>query len=72
MDESEKYENQGYRRAEVEILVRLERMDTQLKTIDSNHVRRDEFEPIQRLVYGLVSIVLVAVIGAIVALVVIP
>ena len=60
----------GYSEAEVEILLRLERMDERLKTVTGNYVTKSEFEPVQRIVYGLVGLVLVAVFGALVALVV--
>lgn len=36
----------------------------------TNYVSHDEFEPIKRIVYGLVGIILVAVVGALVSLVV--
>ena len=38
--------------------------------IDDHYVTKDEFDPIKKLVYGLVSLILIAVVGAIVALVV--
>lgn len=38
----------------------------------TNYVSKDEFEPIKRLVYGVVAIVLVAVVGAVVSLVLRP
>lgn len=36
----------------------------------TNYVSHDEFEPIKRIVYGLVGLILVAVVGALVSLVV--
>lgn len=36
----------------------------------TNYVSRDEFEPIKRIVYGVVGLILVAVVGAVVSLVV--
>jgi hypothetical protein len=39
-------------------------------TLKSDYVTRDEFSPIKSIVYGLVGIVLTAVVGALVALVV--
>jgi len=38
--------------------------------IASNYVTKEEFDPIKRIVYGMVTIILVAFVGAIVALVV--
>lgn len=38
--------------------------------VSSHYVSKDEFEPIKKIVYGLVSLILVAVVGALVALVV--
>lgn len=44
----------------------------EIKTrLENNYVTREEFEPIKRLVYGLVSLILVSVVGAVLALVVI-
>lgn len=37
--------------------------------VSSNYVSKDEFEPIKKVVYGLVAIILVAVAGAVVSLV---
>lgn len=38
--------------------------------MDNHYVTKEEFEPIKKIVYGLVSLILVAVVGALVALVV--
>lgn len=38
--------------------------------ITQNYVRREEFNPVQKIVYGLVSVILMAVMGAIIALVI--
>lgn len=38
--------------------------------LDENYVTQDEFDPIKKIVYGMVSVILLAVLGAIVALVV--
>lgn len=46
---------------------KLNEVDTKVST---NYVTKTEFEPIQKIVYGLVSLILVAVVGALVALVV--
>jgi thiosulfate reductase cytochrome b subunit len=39
-------------------------------TLDGEYVRKSEFEPVQRIVYGLVGLVLVTVIGGILSLVI--
>lgn len=45
-----------------------------LKAVDlkvsTHYVSKEEFEPIKKIVYGLVSLILIAVVGALVALVV--
>lgn len=38
--------------------------------LEGRYVTKESFEPIQKLVYGLVSVILIAVIGALVAIVV--
>lgn len=38
--------------------------------VSSHYVSKEEFEPIKKIVYGLVSLILIAVVGALVALVV--
>lgn len=38
--------------------------------VSSHYVSKEEFEPIKKIVYGLVSLILIAVVGAIVSLVV--
>ena len=38
--------------------------------VSSHYVSKEEFEPIKRIVYGLVSLILVAVVGALIAIVV--
>ncbi len=52
----------------------LSEIKTDVKQIRSDNenqfVTKDEFEPIKRVVYGMVSLVLVGVIGAILALVI--
>lgn len=37
--------------------------------VDHNYITKDEFQPVKQLVYGLVGLILTAVIGAIMALV---
>jgi hypothetical protein len=39
--------------------------------VQQGYVTKDEFEPIKRIVYGLVGLILVAVVGALLSLVVI-
>lgn len=38
--------------------------------ISNHYVSKEEFEPIKKIVYGVVSLILIAVVGALVALVV--
>lgn len=38
--------------------------------IDHNYVTKDQFEPVKRIVYGLVGLILVAVVGALLSLVI--
>lgn len=38
--------------------------------VSSSYVSKEEFDPIKKIVYGMVSLVLIAVVGALVALVV--
>lgn len=38
--------------------------------VTQNYVRREEFNPVQKIVYGLVSVILMAVVGAVIALVI--
>lgn len=38
--------------------------------VTQNYVRREEFNPVQKIVYGLVSVILMAVLGAMIALVI--
>lgn len=38
--------------------------------VSSNYVSKEEFEPIKKIVYGLVSLILVAVVGGVLALVI--
>ncbi len=39
--------------------------------VANNYVRREEFSPVQKIVYGMVAVILMAVLGALVALVVV-
>lgn len=47
-----------------------EKLDEVDGKLNSHYVTKEEFEPIKKVVYGLVSIILVAVVGAVVSLVV--
>jgi hypothetical protein len=38
--------------------------------LDQDYVSRAEFEPIKKIIYGLISLILVAVVGAVISLVV--
>ena len=43
----------------------------EIKTkMEANYVTREEFDPVKKIVYGLVSIILVAVVGALITLVI--
>lgn len=57
-----------------EINKEIERLRTQVndltQSLDSRYVTRAEFDPVQKLVFGLVALILTAVVGAVVALVV--
>lgn len=72
-DEQEQYQQQGYSKAEVEILLKLERLESEVRLLretEEKYVRREEFDPVQKLVYGMVGLILVAFLGAVIALVV--
>lgn len=45
-------------------------MDEVNKKLNDRYVSKEEFEPIKKVVYGLVGLILVAVVGAIISLVV--
>lgn len=47
-----------------------EKLDEVDGKLNSHYVTKEEFEPIKKVVYGLVSIILVAVVGAVVSLVI--
>ena len=40
------------------------------KKVSSGYVTKEEFDPIKKIVYGMVSLILTAVVGAVVALVI--
>ena len=75
-------EYNGTQREIKELLVQVTQMSTTLSNVEKDiselkkdlreqYVTRTEFEPVQRLVYGLVGLVLVAVVSALIGLVVI-
>ena len=47
-----------------------EEMNSRFDKIESCYVRQDQFKPIERIVYGAVTLILVAVVGALIALVI--
>ena len=47
-----------------------EKMNAIDTKVSNNYVSKEEFEPIKKIVYGVVSLILVAVVGALVALVI--
>lgn len=38
--------------------------------VSSHYVSKEEFEPVRRIVYGLVSLILIAVVGAVIGLII--
>ena len=48
----------------------MQNMEKDIAELKRDYITRKEFEPVQRIVYGLVGLVLVAVVTALVALVV--
>lgn len=55
------------------ILTKVNYIEQEIKDIkaklEKDYVTHDEFQPIQKVVYGLVSLILLSVVGAIIALV---
>lgn len=47
-----------------------DKLDNVDQKISTHYVSREEFEPIKKIVYGMVGLILVAVVGALVSLVV--
>ena len=77
MNVDQEYKAKGYSEAEVEILLTLntlknevDRLKKFVEATPTDYVRRAEFEPIQKLVYGVVALILVAVMSGVVALVI--
>lgn len=63
--------NKEYTLGEVQILLEIAELKLEVKQLkEAKYVRREEFEPIQKLVYGMVTVILVAFLGAVVALVI--
>lgn len=71
MTNEEQYAQKGYSLAEVDILLKLANLETEVRLLrEAKYVRREEFEPVQKLVYGMVGLILVSFLGAVIALVV--
>lgn len=47
-----------------------DKLDNVDQKISTHYVSREEFEPIKKIVYGMVGLILIAVVGALVSLVV--
>lgn len=47
-----------------------DKLDSIDNKVSSHYVSKEEFEPIKKIVYGLVGLILVAVVGAVLSLVV--
>lgn len=47
-----------------------EKLNAVDEKVSSHYVSKEEFEPVRKIVYGVVTLILVAVVGALVALVV--
>jgi hypothetical protein len=64
--------NQAIRIAEIgrDLVYIKDKLDNIEHQVGSSYVTKDEFEPIKRVVYGLVALVMTAVVGALVAVVV--
>ena len=45
-------------------------VDQLREDIHSEYVRKSEFQPVQKIVYGLVSLILISVVGALLALII--
>ena len=64
-------DNQGIARDGMETAIQYIRRDIAEinQKLDDKYVTKDEFDPVKKLVYGMVAIILVAVIGALLTLV---
>ena len=47
-----------------------DKLDSVDQKVSTHYVSREEFEPIKKIVYGMVGLILVAVVGALISLVV--
>lgn len=70
MTTQQEYIKKGYSEAEVEIIKLLTKLETNQTRILDTYVSKDEFDPIQKLVYGLVAVIVTGVIASLLALVV--
>jgi hypothetical protein len=48
----------------------VDRIEKRFDNLDSQYVEKSEFEPVKKVVYGVVALILTAVIGALVGLVI--
>lgn len=64
--------NQAIKIAEIgrDIVYIKDKLDNIEDQVGSSYVTKSEFEPIKKVVYGMVSLILIAVVGGLVALVV--
>ena len=68
MTTQQDYIKKGYSEAEVEIIKLLTKLETNQTRILDTYVSKDEFDPIQKLVYGLVAVIVTGVIASLLAL----
>ena len=65
------YRGRGYSAEAVEILLQIAELRFDVQQIkDAKFIRREEFDPIQRIVYGMVALILIAFLGGLIALVI--
>ena len=72
-DKTSHAERSEYTHGEVEILMRIERLEAEIRAYRdqaTNYVRKEEFQPIRMIVYGMVGVILLAFLSAIVVLVI--
>jgi ABC-type phosphate transport system permease subunit len=55
----------------IHIKIDIAEIKTLIEKMDSRYITRREFDPVKSIVYGLVAIILIAVVGSLVALVII-
>ena len=70
MTTQQEYKAKGYSEAEMEIIKLLTKLETNQIRLLNTYVSKDEFAPIQKLVYGLVAVIVTGVIASLLALVV--